>query len=70
MYWTRVLLVDMANIENIEIKEVETDLLTDKTMKQIRKSSVREIGTLIFDPEEIKKQELSLTFANYKLTEA
>ena len=32
MFWTRVLLVDKANNENIEIKDVETDILTDKFM--------------------------------------
>ena len=32
MFWTRVLLVDKANDVNIEIKEVETDIITDKTM--------------------------------------
>ena len=33
MFWTRVVLVDVANIESIEIKDVETDILTDKTMQ-------------------------------------
>ena len=56
MFWTRILLVDIASIEMIEIKDVETDILTDKTMQQIRKSAVREIGTLLFDPEQIKHQ--------------
>ena len=32
MFWTRVLLVDKASDVNIEIKEVETDIITDKTM--------------------------------------
>ena len=32
MFWTRVLLVDKADDVNIEIKEVETDIITDKTM--------------------------------------
>ena len=50
MFWTRVLLVDNENNENIEIKDVETDIIADKTMQQIRKSSVREMGNLLFDP--------------------
>ena len=32
MFWTRVLLVDKSSDVNIEIKEVETDIITDKTM--------------------------------------
>ena len=32
MFWTRVLLVDKTQDVNIEIKEVETDIITDKTM--------------------------------------
>ena len=68
MYWTRVLLVDAATIEAIEVKDVEADILTDKTMQQIRRSSVRETGTLIFDPEEFKQQQEPLTIANYQLS--
>ena len=70
MFWTRVLLVDAATSESIEVKDVEADIIADKTMQQIRRNSVRETGTLIFDPEAIKKQQQPLTIANYQLTQA
>ena len=70
MYWTRVLLVDAAAIDTIEVKDVEADIIADKTMQQIRRSAVRETGTLIFDPEEFKHRQQPLTIANYQLTPA
>ena len=33
------------------IFDVETDILTDKSLKQVRKGSVREGSLLLFDPE-------------------
>ena len=54
MLWTQVVLVKSDAIANIEVRDVEGDLVTDKTMQQIRKSASRETGSLLFDPEEFK----------------
>ena len=34
--------------------DVEVDMMTDKSLKQIRKDSVREGAQLLFDPETFK----------------
>ena len=54
MLWTQVVLVESDAIANIEVRDVEGDLVTDKTMQQIRKSASRETRSLLFDPEEFK----------------
>ena len=54
MLWTQVVLVESDAIANIEVRDIERDLVTDKTMQQIRKSASRETGSLLFDPEEFK----------------
>ena len=51
MFWTRVKSVVGANIQRMTIFDVETDILTDKSLKQVRKGSVREGSLLLFDPE-------------------
>ena len=51
MFWTRVKSVDGANNQRMTIFDVETDILTDKSLKQVRKGSVREGSLLLFDPE-------------------
>ena len=42
-------------------------MLADRNLKQIRKDSVREVGTLLFDPEAFKDDEFDLTFDSHKL---
>ena len=54
MLWTRVVLVESDAIANIEVRDVEGDLATDKAMQQVRKSAYRETKSLLFDPEEFK----------------
>ena len=54
MLWTQVVLVESDAIANIEVRDVEGDLVTDKTMQQIRKSASRDPRSLLFDPEEFK----------------
>ena len=51
MYWTRVKNVAGAINQRMTIFDVETDIMTDKSLKQIRKGSVREGTSLLFDPE-------------------
>ena len=51
MYWTRVKSVAGAINHRMTIFDVETDIMTDKSLKQIRKGSVREGTSLLFDPE-------------------
>ena len=67
MSWTRVKYLEQAVNKRVTIFDVETDLLTDKNLKKIRKDSVREVGTLLFDPEAFKESECELTFAKYRL---
>ena len=50
-YWTRVKSVAEAINHRITIFDVETDIMTDKSLKQVRKGSVREGTSLLFDPE-------------------
>ena len=37
--------------------DVEVDMMTDKSLKQIRKDSVREGARLLFDPETFKSMQ-------------
>ena len=50
-YWTRFKSVAGAINHRMTIFDVETDIMTDKSLKQIRKGSVREGTSLLFDPE-------------------
>ena len=54
MFWTRVKSIEIAASQRVTLFDVEQDLLMDKNLKQIRKDSVREPGTLMFDPESFK----------------
>jgi hypothetical protein len=56
MSWTRVKEVDAAVGQRISIWDVEADINLDKTLKQIRKGAVRDLGAIIFDPEFLKEQ--------------
>ena len=42
-------------------------MLADRSLKQIRKDSVRDAVTLIFDPEALKDSESDLSFDRNKL---
>ena len=44
-------------------------MLTDRSMKQVRKDSARDVEPLLFDPEEFKDKEDELTFLNHKLAQ-
>ena len=50
MSWTRVKEVATAGQKRMTIFDVEADLNADRSLKQIRKGSAREIGTMLFDP--------------------
>ena len=69
MFWTRVVLVDPDANTSIEIKDVEADIIADKALQQIRKSAVRETGSLLFDPEEYKDRQQPLRIASHQLTD-
>ena len=60
-YWTRVKNVNLAVNQRLTIFDVEQDILTDKTLRQVRKDSVRESSALLFDPESFKGIESELT---------
>ena len=51
------------------IFDVESDLNADKSLKQIRNGSVRELGKMLFDPEEFKDSHDQLTTTRYCLHE-
>ena len=67
MSWTRVKYLEQAVNQRVTIFDVEQDLHADRNLKQIRKDSVRDVGTLLFDPEAFKDYECELTFATHKL---
>ena len=51
MYWTRVKNVAGAINQRMTIFDFETDIISDKSLKQIYKGFVREGTSLLFDPE-------------------
>ena len=67
MYWTRVKSVAKAISQRMTIFDVEMDIMTDKSLKQVRKDSVQEGAPLIFDPETYKSMQESLTTANHRI---
>ena len=69
MSWTRVLEVEAAANKRIQAFDVEQDLKQDKTLKQIRKGAVRDLGAMVFDPDDYSEMREQLTIANYKLEE-
>ena len=68
MYWTRVKSVVGAINQRMTIFDVETDIRTDKSLKQVRKDSVREASLLLFDPETFKSIEDQLTINNHRIS--
>ena len=67
MYWTRVKEVDAVNQSRVTVFDVEQDLKADKSIKQIRKGSVRDLGKMLFDPEDFKDKSDQLTIARHSL---
>ena len=65
MYWTRVKNVEQAVNQRVTIFDVEEDLQADKSLKQIRKGSVRNLGTILFYQETFKDLTDQLTIANH-----
>ena len=55
MSWTRVKEVTTAVGFRISVLNVETDLRQDKALKEIRKGALRELGAMIFDPDNFKE---------------
>ena len=55
MSWTRVKEVTTAAGFRISVFDVETDLRQDKALKEIRKGAIRELGAMIFDPDNFKE---------------
>ena len=54
MSWTRVMLVSNSVRSSVGIFDIEEDLKSDKTLKQIRKAAIREAAVLLFDPDHYK----------------
>ena len=52
--WTRIVPLARARQRRMRIFDITKDLETDRTLKQIRKGSVREQGSMIFDPQEFE----------------
>ena len=67
MYWTRVKRVAEALNLRMTIFDVEVDMMTDKSLKQVRKDSVRESAQLLFDPETFKSMQDQLTTENHRI---
>ena len=69
MSWTRVKDVESTHLSRLKIYDVEEDLKADKSLKQIRKGAVRDLGQMLFDPDDFKNQADQLRVDAYKLTE-
>ena len=54
MAWTRVRDLDLPLTQRIQVFDVEADLKADKVLKQVRNSAVRDLGSILFDPDEYK----------------
>ena len=57
MYWTRVKRVTDAVNQRMTVYDVEQDMMMDKSLKQVRRDSVREVASLFFDPETYKSMQ-------------
>ena len=69
MSWTRVRCVENSMHHRMTIFDVDEDLNADRSLKQIRKGSAREIGTMLFDPYSYDAEKEQLTIDNYKFEE-
>ena len=67
MYWTRVKRVSEAINQRMTVFDIEMDMMTDKSLKQVRKDSVRESAQLLFDPETFKSMQDQLTTENHRI---
>ena len=68
MHWTRVRAVEGASTKRVTVFNVEDDLQADKALQQVRKGAVRELGQMLFDPDEFKGTEDQLTMADHRLS--
>ena len=53
----------------IQLHDVDSDILWDKNLKKIRSGTTRDLGEMLFDPDEYKGQTNTLTFERYALNE-
>ena len=68
-YWTRVKDVEVAAVKRMATYDTKKDLDSDRSLQQIRKGAVRNLGHIIFDPETFKNETDTLTLANYRLND-
>ena len=68
MFWTRVKSVKSAVNQRVTVFDVETDIMTDKSLKQVRRNSVRETIALLFDPETYRCMSDQLTTQNHLIS--
>ena len=68
MFWTRVKSVKSAVNQRVTVFDVETDIMTDKSLKQVRRDSVRETTALLFDPETYRCMSDQLTTQNHLIS--
>ena len=64
MYWTRVKDVYATKGKRLDVFNVEEDLKNDKQMKAIRRITTKDIGELLFDPNDFDCQKDSLLIEN------
>ena len=69
MSWTRVRDVEVPATQHLQIFDVGADLSTEKSLKQVRKGAVRELGSILFDPEEYKDTNTQFSLESHKLDE-
>ena len=66
-YWTRVKNLRQMQSQRIQIFDVANDLQWDKNLQRIRKGITNNLGAMLFDPDEYKKQDGVLTYQRSKL---
>ena len=69
MAWTRVKELEQAIQDRVQVFDVEADLLTNKSLKQVQKGAIRDLGKILFDPEEFKDVNYNFSVDNHRLDE-
>ena len=67
MAWTRVKDLELVTSQRIQVFDVEADLQADKSLKQVRKGAIRELGKILFDPDQYKDMNYQFSIDQHRL---
>ena len=67
MAWTRVKDLELVTSQRIQVFDVEADLQADKSLKQVRKGAIRELGKILFDPDQYKDMNYQFSIDRHRL---